>query len=196
MTEYCIGGSCLVGGLCWLRSGRSLHGPCIGVGRTAHKSQPLRKQGTKAEAEHDFLNAEVTPHEAVLVVACVLEVQLVDVGKLTRAHRASRPYGFRVCGMLMFADATTPAGHSQSLCLSPTAEQFPVPRAPVRSGDLLKHPELTTTQSGSPDSGTAKGGVFSGQWTVGSRSRGISRRRGGRGAKPRPTHGRARRRVC
>ncbi len=69
-----------------MRSGRSLHGPCIGAGRTAHKSQPLRKQGTKAEAEHDFLNAEVTPHEAVLVVACVLEVQLVDVGKLTRAH--------------------------------------------------------------------------------------------------------------
>ncbi|MBJ7328145.1 MAG: hypothetical protein JHC52_12465 [Chthoniobacterales bacterium] len=46
----------------------------------------MRKQGTKAEAEHDFLNGDVTPHEAVLVVARVLEVQLVDVGKLTRAH--------------------------------------------------------------------------------------------------------------
>jgi len=99
MTECCIGGSYLVGGLGWLRSGRCLHGRGIGSGRTAYKSQPLRKQGTKAEAEHDFLNGDVTPHEAVLVVACVLEVQLVDVGKLTRAHRASRPYGFRVCGI-------------------------------------------------------------------------------------------------
>ena len=59
-----------------------MHGPGIGAGRTAHKSQPLRKQATKAEAEHDFLNGEVTPHEAVLVVSRVLEVQLVDVGNL------------------------------------------------------------------------------------------------------------------
>ena len=36
----------------------------------------------KAEAEHDFLNGDITPHEAVLVVACVLEVQLVDMGNL------------------------------------------------------------------------------------------------------------------
>ena len=86
MAEYCIGSSYLVGGLGWLRSGCSWHGPCIGAGRTAHNSQPLRKQGTKAEAEHDFLYGDVTPHEAVLMVACVLEVQLVDVGKLTRAH--------------------------------------------------------------------------------------------------------------
>lgn len=76
-----------------------MHGRGIGAGRTAQKSQPLRKQGTKAEAEHDFLYGDVTPHEAVLVVACVLEVQLVDVGKLTRAHRASRRCGFRVCGI-------------------------------------------------------------------------------------------------
>jgi len=78
---------------------------------------------------------------------------------LTPSLQLMSPCGSRFGEMLMFADATTPAGHSQSLCLSPTAEQFPVPRAPVRSGDLLKHPELTTTQSGSPDSGTAKGGV-------------------------------------
>ena len=82
MAECCIGGSYLVGGLGWLRSGCCLHGRGIGSGRTAYKSQPLRKQGTKAEAEHDFLNGDVTPHEAVLVVACVLEVQLVDVGNL------------------------------------------------------------------------------------------------------------------
>jgi hypothetical protein len=40
--------------------------------------------------------------------------------------------------MLMFAGATTPAGQGYSLCLSPTAGRFPVPRAPLRSGDMLK----------------------------------------------------------
>ena len=44
------------------------------------------------------------------------------------------------CGMLMFAGATTSAGHGYSLCLSPTAGRFPVPRAPLRSGDVLKKP--------------------------------------------------------
>ena len=45
------------------------------------------------------------------------------------------PYGLPVAGLMLLVRRTsTPAGHRLALCLSPTAQQFPVPRAAIRAG--------------------------------------------------------------
>jgi len=44
------------------------------------------------------------------------------------------PCGLPLAGLMLGTEASTPAGHRLLLCLSPTAWQFPVPRAAIRAG--------------------------------------------------------------
>jgi hypothetical protein len=44
------------------------------------------------------------------------------------------PYGLPVAGLMLVRRTSTPAGHRLAPCLSPTAQQFPVPRAAIRAG--------------------------------------------------------------
>ena len=44
------------------------------------------------------------------------------------------PYGLPLAGLMLVLRTSTPARHKLGLCLSPTARQFPVPRAAIRAG--------------------------------------------------------------
>ena len=69
---------------------------------------------------------------------------------LTPSLPLMSPCGSRFGEMLLFAGVTTPAGHSLALCLSPTARQFPVPRAAIRAGSRrnIRLHRLTAGQRG------------------------------------------------
>ena len=67
-----------------------------------------------------------------------------------------------------FSPLTTPGSQGHGPRWRPDQKTEPTDSSALRSLRylLLKNPELTTAQSESPDSGTAKGGVFSGQVAV------------------------------